>query len=198
MNAKRKLLAQTVSIGFKLIKINTLLAMIGSGRPCSTIESPLSPLSPSTCCSPMSPEKAKKKSLLFKKRSNFHIRTRTTCLPKCVKNLILDEPENNFSIETMPEIPADMFSLKNFKEPASLLMKKNLTVRTRRKKNLSFQDLEKNIQSDIEKITTKSLKNENSCVPFLHPESRFFYFENLLTMKETLKKEYIRLVNFDS
>lgn len=183
----RKLLVQTVSVGSKLRRINSMIENVSLNR---TSSSPASQ-------SALTPDK-NKLSILYNKRSLLQLHKRTSSLPDILKEILNDE--SNLSNETIPDIPFMAFSsiseiIYEKQETRSLLMKKqSFKVRPRRVKKMGLDEL--NSALSIDELTFFASVSEelNTKIPKLTKKSKFLHEIEFKKGKEQLEEAYKDLV----
>ena len=183
----KKLLAQTVSVGSKLRRINSMIQNVSLNRTFSSRASQ----------SALTPDK-NKLSILYNKRSTLQLHKRTSSLPDILKEILNDE--SNLSNETIPDIPFMAFSgiteiIYEKQEIRSLLMKKqSFKVRPRRVKKMRFDELNNALSIDELNFFSTVEEKLNTKIPTLTQNSLFLHEIDFQKTKEKLEDTYKYLI----
>lgn len=175
---RRQLLLKAVNIGNTIIKIQNVIDYITSKRPNSLASSPTKD----------------KQSLLYKhptillrRKSNF---SDTDSSETVASTPLLDV----FVYKHSKSFTADWDCIKEGNIRGSLLMQKAVRVRTKKKKELGYQDILHAFELDFIQSEQLEYKFVDSCIPQLKPESLFFFNINHSETKQKLIFEYKDLI----
>lgn len=183
---RRQMLARAVSIGGSILKIHAMIEKVVSRR-----------------SSPSSPTKETKR---FHRKLSPQMKSQSFSI-NLVQSAFEDENETQ---DSKPSTPAPEFYNKHNRNQSidstwesvnestvigSLVMKRDIRIRTKRRITMNLEELNFALKSDLE-VDRWNCAVENSCIPALKRDSKFYSFKDFNYLKNELICEYKNLIKY--